>query len=222
MNRAFSPILKSLFVALLAVSSIAIAAEEKKFEAVKKDDPAKGEALYTTGDVARNIPACISCHGAAGNSTIVQNPKLAGQHEAYIYKQLSNFKAGDRSNPVMGPFAKTLTDDEMKNIAAYLSAQSQEPGAAKNKDTVEFGKKIYRAGIAEKNVPACAGCHGPNGAGIPVQFPRIVGQHQEYSVAQLTGFRAGTRKNSPPMATIALRLSDDEIQAVADYVAGLR
>lgn len=222
MNRSFSPILKSLFVALLAVSSIAIAAEEKKPEAVKKADPAKGEALFTTGDAARNIPACLSCHGAAGNSTIVQNPKLAAQHEAYIYKQLGNFKAGDRSNPVMGPFAKPLTDEEMKNLAAYLSAQPQKPGAAKNKSIVEFGKKIYRAGIAEKNVPACAGCHGPNGAGIPDQFPRIGGQHQDYSVAQLTGFRAGTRKNGPQMATIALRLSDDEIQAVADYVAGLR
>ena len=222
MNRAFPPILKSLFVALLAVSSIAIASEEKKTEAVKKADPSKGEALYANGDAARGIPACATCHGAAGNSTIVQNPKLAAQHEAYIYKQLSNFKAGDRNSPVMTPFSKALNDDEMKNLAAYLTAQAQKPGAAKNKDTVEFGKKIYRAGIAEKNVPACAGCHGPNGAGIPAQFARIGGQHQDYSAAQLTGFRAGTRKNSPQMATIAKRLSDDEIQAVADYVAGLR
>ena len=222
MNRAFPSILKSVFVALLAISAIATAAEEKKTDAVKKADPAKGEALYGAGDPARNIPPCVSCHGVTGNSIIVQNPKLAAQHEAYIYKQLSNFKAGDRSSPIMTPFATALSDDEMKNLAAYLDAQAQKPGAAKNKDTVEFGKKIYRAGIAEKNVPACAGCHSPNGAGIPVQFPRIGGQHQEYSTAQLTGFRAGTRKNGPQMATIAKRLSDDEIQAVADYVAGLR
>lgn len=222
MNRAFPPILKSLFVALLAVSSIAIASEEKKSEAVRKADPAKGETLYTNGDAARNTPACISCHGADGNSIIPQNPQLAAQHEAYIYKQLSDFKSGDRNNAVMGPFTKALTDEERKNIAAYLSAQSRQPGAAKNKDTVEFGKKIYRAGIAEKNVPACASCHGPSGAGIPASFPRIGGQHQDYTAAQLTDFRAGTRKNGPQMATIAKRLSDDEIQAVADYVAGLR
>lgn len=221
MNRPFPSILKSLFVALLAVSTIAIAAEEKKVAAVKAD-PAKGEALYTTGDAVRNIPACVSCHGVAGNSTVVQNPKLAAQHEAYIYKQLNNFKAGERNNPIMTPFAKALTDDEMKNLAAYLNLQTRKPGAAKNKDTVEFGKKIFRGGIAEKSVPACAGCHGPNGAGIPAEFPRIGGQHQEYTVAQLTGFRAGTRQNNVQMATIAKRLSDDEIQAVADYVAGLR
>jgi cytochrome c553 len=122
----------------------------------------------------------------------------------------------------MSPISKALTDDEMKNIAAYLDTQKQKPGAAKNKDTVEFGKKIYRAGISEKNVPACAGCHSPNGAGIPAQFARIGGQHQEYTSAQLVNFRSGARKNSPQMVTIAKRLSDDEIQAVSDYIAGLR
>ncbi|MGZ3236869.1 MAG: c-type cytochrome [Burkholderiaceae bacterium] len=223
MKRAFLPLVNSIFVALLAVSSLAIAAEEKKAEpAAAKADPAKGEALYSTGDAARGIPACVSCHGAAGNSTIVQNPKLAAQHEAYIVKQLSNFKGPERNNPVMSTIAKALTDDEAKNIAAYLNAQTLKPGAAKNKDTVEAGKKIFRAGIAEKNVPACAGCHSPNGAGIPAQFARIGGQHQDYTAVQLTNFRSGARKNSPQMATIAKRLSDDEIQAVADYVAGLR
>lgn len=223
MKRAFLPFVSSVFVALLVVSSLAVAAEEKKAEAVAaKADPAKGEALYTAGDAARGIPACVSCHGAAGNSTIVQNPKLAGQHEAYLVKQLSNFKGPERNNPVMSGIAKALTDEEAKNIAAYLNAQAPKPGAAKNKDTVEIGKKIYRAGIAEKNVPACASCHSPNGAGIPAQFARIGGQHQDYTVAQLTNFRSGARKNSPQMATIAKRLSDDEIQAVADYVAGLR
>lgn len=221
MNRVFSPIVKSLFVAILTVSSIAHAAEEKAAVA-KKADPAKGEVLYTSGDASRNIIACVSCHGAAGNSTISQNPKLGGQHEAYIYKQLANFKTPERNNAVMSPMAKALTDEEMKNIAAFLDAQAAKPGAAKNKDTVEIGKKIYRAGIAEKNVPACAGCHTPNGAGIPAQFARIGGQHQEYTAAQLTGFRAGARKNSTQMAAIAKRMSDDEIQAVADYIAGLK
>jgi cytochrome c553 len=219
MNRAFLPFVKSLFVALLAVSSIAIAAEEKK---VAKADPAKGEAIYTNGDAARNIVACVSCHGAAGNSTIVQNPKLAAQHESYIYKQLINFKGAERNNAIMTPIAKLLTDEDMKNIAAYLDVQTQKPGAAKNKDTVEMGKKIYRGGIAEKNVPACAGCHSPNGAGIPAQFARLGSQHQEYTTAQLTNFRSGARKNSAQMSTIAKRLSDDEIQAVSDYIAGLK
>jgi len=219
MNRAFLPFVKSLFVAMLAVSSIAHASEEKK---VVKADPAKGEAIYANGDASRNIPACVSCHGAAGNSTIVQNPKLAAQHEAYIAKQLSDFKGPQRNNAIMTSIAKALTDAEVKNIAAYLDAQTQKPGAAKNKDTVEIGKKIYRAGIAEKNVPACAGCHSPNGAGIPAQFARIGGQHQDYTAVQLTNFRSGARKNSLQMTSVAKRLSDDEIQAVADYIAGLK
>lgn len=219
MNRAFLPCVKSLFVAMLAVSSIAYAAEENK---APKADPAKGEALYSTGDNARNIPACVACHGAAGNSTIAQNPKLAGQHDAYIAKQLADFKTPQRNNPVMSSIANGLTEADMKNVAAYLDKQAAQPGAAKNKETVEFGKKIYRAGIAEKNVPACAGCHGASGDGIPAQFPRLSGQHQDYTAAQLTAFRSGTRKNSQQMTTIAKRMSDDEIQAVADYVAGLK
>jgi len=216
MNRAFLPFVKSLFVAMLAVSSIAYAAE------AKKADAAKGEMLFSKGDSARNIPACVACHGAAGASTIVQNPKLGGQHEAYIYKQLNDFKTPQRNNPVMSSIAKALTDEEMRNVAAYLDQQAPKPGAAKNKDTVEFGKKIFRAGIADKRVPACAACHGPAGHGIPGQFPRIAGQHQEYTAAQLTAFRSGARKNSPQMDAIAKRMTDDEIQAVADYVAGLK
>jgi cytochrome c553 len=219
MNRAFLPFVKSLFVAMLAVSSIAYAAEEKK---APKADLAKGETLYTNGDASRNIIACVSCHGAAGNSSIVQNPKLAAQHEAYIYKQLLDFKTPQRNNPVMSPIAKAMTDEDMKNISAYLDKQAIKPGAAKNKDTVELGKKIFRGGIAEKNVPACAACHAANGAGIPAQFARLGGQHQDYTAAQLVAFRSGARKNSPQMTTIAKRMADDEIQAVADYIAGLK
>ncbi len=219
MNRAFLPFVKSLFVAMLAVSSIASAAEEKK---APKVDPAKGEALYNSGDAARGIMACVACHGAAGNSAIPQNPKLAGQPAEYIAKQLADFKTPHRNNPVMSAMAMPLTGEDAKNIAVYLDKQVSTPGAAQNKDTVEFGKKIYRAGIAEKNIPACAGCHGPSGAGIPAQFPRLAGQHQDYTAAQLTSFRSGARKNSVQMTTIAKRMLDDEIQAVADYVAGLK
>ncbi len=219
MNRAFLPFVKSLFVAMLAVSSIAShAAEEKN---APKADPAKGEVLYSSGDASRNIVACVACHGAAGNSTITQNPKLAGQFSEYLAKQLGDFKTPQRPNPVMSGIAKALNENDIRNVAAFLEKQAPKPGAAKNKDTLDFGKNIYRAGIAEKSVPACAGCHSPDGAGIPVQFPRLAGQHQDYTAAQLIAFRAGTRKNSPQMQTIAKRMSDDEIQAVADYIAGL-
>jgi len=219
MNRAFLPFVKSLFVAMLAVSSFAYAAEEK---AAPKVDLAKGEALYNSGDAARGVIACVGCHGAAGNSAIPQNPKLSGQHAAYIVKQLADFKTPQRNNPVMSGIAKGLSDEDMKNVAAYLDKQVSQPGAAKNKDTIDLGKKIYRAGIAEKNVPACAGCHGASGAGIPAQFARLAGQHQDYTVAQLTAFRQGARTNSVQMTTIAKRMLDSEIQAVSDYIAGLK
>src|SRR3954452_9790157 len=129
MNRAFLPVAKSLFIAMLTVSSLAGAAEGAK---AVKADPAKGEAIYANGDASRNIPACVSCHGAAGNSTIVQNPKLAAQHEAYIAKQLSDFKGPQRNNAIMTSIAKALTDAEVKNISADRDAQTQKPGAAKN------------------------------------------------------------------------------------------
>ncbi len=164
----------------------------------------------------------MSCHGAAGNSTIAANPKLAGQIEAYVYKQLADFTTPNRSQPVMTTYAKMLSDDEKKNIAAYLATQKQKPGAAKNKDTLDLGKKIYRGGIADKGVAACASCHGAAGAGLPVQYPRLAGQHQDYTVAQLTAFKGGARKNSVQMTALAKRMSDEEMKAVADYIAGLK
>lgn len=228
MNRAFSPFVHSMLLALLAVSATASAVEAPKPAAAAvavKADAAKGATLYADGDAARGLPACVSCHGAAGNSTISINPKLAGQHESYIYKQLVDFTTPQRNQPVMTTYAKMLSDADKKNIAAYLGTQLSKPGAAKNKDTIDLGKKIYRGGIAAKQVAACASCHGATGNGIPVQYPRIAGQHQDYTVAQLTQFRstkADARKNSVDMHTIATRLSDDEIAAVADYIAGLK
>ncbi|MHA4869155.1 c-type cytochrome [Duganella sp. PWIR1] len=222
MNSVFSPLVKSLFVALLAVSATASAEDKKPAQpAAAKIDPAKGASLYTDGDNARGLPACVSCHGAGGNSTIAVNPRLAGQHEGYLYKQLVNFTTADRNQPVMTTYAKMLTDEEKHNVAAWLVTQAPKPGAAKNKDTIELGKKIYRGGIAEKSVPACASCHGATGGGIPAQYPRLSGQHQDYTVAQLGLFKAGSRK-SAEMATIAKRMSDEEMKAVADYVAGLK
>ena len=218
MNRALPSFVKFVSIAVLACSSIAWAADNK----ARPADASKGSALYSSGDASRGIMACVACHGPAGNSTITQNPKLAGQHAAYLQKQLHDFKGAGRNNAVMTAFAKMLSDDDIRNVAAFLEQQKPEPGTARNKNTVELGKKIYRAGIAEKNVPACAGCHGPNGAGIPAQFARIAGQHQDYTVAQLTNFRAGTRANSAQMTAVGKRMSDDEMQAVADYIAGLK
>lgn len=233
MNRVFlssaaAAFVKSLLVATLAVSGLVCASEQPAHGAAApaaapaKPDAAKGATLYDSGDAARNLPACVSCHGAAGNSTIAANPKLAGQVERYVHKQLVDFTGPDRNQPVMTSFAKMLTDDEKKNVAAYLALQKQKPGAAGSKDTLDLGKKIYRGGIADKGVAACASCHGATGAGLPAQYPRLSGQHQDYTVAQLVGFRSGARKNSVPMSMLAKRMSDDEMKAVADYIAGLK
>ena len=219
--------MKSVLVASLALSMSAFAAEEHAAPAhaapaPAKADPAKGGSLYDSGDTARNLPACVSCHGAAGNSTISANPRLAGQNAGYIYKQLVDFTTPNRNHPVMTTYAKLLTDDEKKNIAAYLDTTVAKPNAAKNKDTIDLGKKIYRGGIASTGVAACAGCHGANGAGVPIQYPRLAGQHQDYTVAQLSTFKSGARKNSVQMTALAKRMSDDEMKAVADYIAGLK
>jgi cytochrome c553 len=227
MNRVCLPaavavFVKSLLLASLAVSGLACAAEAQPPAAAVKADPAKGSAVFDAGDAARNLPACVSCHGAAGNSTMPANPKLAGQIDAYVYKQLVDFTTPNRNQPVMTTYAKMLTDDERKNIAAYLATQQPKAGAARNKDTVELGRKIYRGGIADKGVAACASCHGATGAGIPVQFPRLAGQYQDYTLAQLLAFKSGARKNSPQMSALAQRMSEDEMKAVADYIAGLK
>ena len=220
MNRVFSLLLATLTLAGAAGS--AAAADAAHSATAPKADPAKGGSLYDTGDNARGIPACVSCHGAAGNSTIVANPKLAGQVDTYIHKQLVDFTTPQRNQPIMTPYAKALTDEEKTNIAAYLFGQQPKQGAARNKDTLELGRKIYRGGIADRGVAACASCHGAVGSGIPAQYPRLAGQHQDYTIAQLQNFKSGARSNSPQMATLAKRLSDEEMKAVADYIAGLK
>jgi cytochrome c553 len=229
MNRVFSPaagaaIVKSLLLATLACAfaGSVSAAEAVHGAAAPKADPAKGGSLYDTGDNARGLPACASCHGAGGNSTIVANPKLAGQVGTYIHKQLVDFTTPNRQQPVMTTYAKMLSDEEKNNIAAWLATQQPKQGAARNKDTVELGRKIYRGGIADRGVAACASCHGATGSGIPAQYPRLAGQHQDYTIAQLQAFKTGARNNSPQMGTLAKRMSDEEMKAVADYIAGLK
>jgi len=165
---------------------------------------------------------CIACHAADGNSVISLNPKLAGQHPEYLIKQLTEFKSGKRANAVMSGMAAMLSDADMKELATYFSAQKQALGQAKTNGSGSLGEKIYRGGIAASNVPACAGCHGPAGAGLPKQFPRLAGQHADYISAQLRTFRTGERANAPMMMAIAARMTDAEMAAVADYMQGLR
>jgi cytochrome c553 len=186
-----------------------------------KVDAAAGEALYSNGDATRGVVACITCHGPKGQSAVGTWPKLSAQHAAYTAKQLKNFKEGTRANPIMMGMAVTLTDQDMQNIAAYLVKQPASLGVAQDKATIELGQSIYRGGIAAKGVPACAACHGPTGAGIPSQYPRLGGQWAEYTNAQLLAFREGVRKNSSQMTAIATKLSDLEMKAVSDYMAGL-
>lgn len=208
-------------VALIAACSIGLSAQAASGEssAATKPDPEKGRQIAAS--------VCIACHGIDGNSTIPANPKLNGQHADYLVKQLADYAkaagaAGARANPVMAGFAAPLSADDRRNLAAWFATQKPTPGAAHNKETLVAGQRIYRAGIPAKNVPACAGCHTPTGAGIPAQYPRVSGQHADYGEAQLKLFRDGGRGNSATMQQIAARLSDAEIRAVADYMAGLQ
>jgi cbb3-type cytochrome c oxidase subunit III len=179
-----------------------------------KPDLAKGEATFTA--------VCAACHGADGNSATPAYPKLAQQHPEYLVKQLQEFKSGKRVNPLMVGFASMLSDEDMKNVAYWVAAKKAKAGSSTDKSLVQLGERIYRGGVADRQIPACAGCHSPNGAGIPAQYPRLSGQHADYAAAQLTAFRDGVRQNSLQMSQVAAKLNDREIKAVADYVAGLR
>ena len=179
-----------------------------------KPDLVKGGAISTQ--------VCSACHTADGSRGSPANPILQGQHAEYLVKQLNEFKSGKRNNAIMKGFASTLSEEDMKNVAAFYASKTAKPGFAKNKDTVALGEKIYKGGIADRQIPACAGCHSPSGAGLPIQYPRIGAQHGDYVEAQLTAFRAGTRANNTSMMLIAAKMNDKEIKAVSDYIAGLR
>lgn len=205
-----------LIAAVVAATSISAFAADAKPEAAKvvKPDLAKGEAAYGA--------VCAACHGADGNSGTPAYPKLSQQHPEYLVKQLQEYKSDKRANAIMKGFASALSDEDMKNIAYWVTTKKAKPGFAKDKELVTLGERIYRGGIADRQVPACAGCHSPNGAGIPSQYPRLGGQHADYSIAQLTAFRDGVRKNSLQMTQVAAKMNDREIKAVSDYIAGLR
>ena len=201
-------------IAMAAVIGL-IAASGVNAETAAKADPAKAQQIVNT--------VCIACHGADGNSPVPANPKLASQHPEYINKQLTNFKSGERKSAIMAGMVAALSPEDMKNLAAHFSGQKQTPSAAQDKALAAQGEKIYRGGIAAMGVPACAGCHGPTGSGIPAQFPRLAGQHGDYIVAELTKFRNGDRANNPGkmMQMVAMKLSDRDMKAVSEYITGL-
>ena len=217
-----------LLAALMGAASISqavYAAEEPAKPAaaapvVAKPDPAKGDTLFNTAPP--NGVSCASCHNADGNSAIAINPKLAQQHPEYILKQLQEFKSGKRKNAVMQPMVAHLSAQDMRDISWFLGSKPVKTGFSKEKDLVTLGERIYRGGIPDRMIPACAGCHSPNGAGIPAQYPRLGGQHADYTDAQLKGFRDGVRTNSTQMTGVARKMNDREIKAVSDYIAGLR
>ena len=191
--------------------------------AAAADKPAAKADLARGSQIATQV--CAACHAADGNSPAAANPKLAGQHPEYLSKQLAGFKENKaRKNPVMMAFAAALTSEDMVNVSAHFAAQKPKEGAARNAATVKMGEKIYRGGVSDKGIAACASCHGPAGAGIPAQYPRLAGQWADYTKTQLVAFRAGERQNDPQgmMRGVAAKLSDKEIDAVADYIAGLK
>ena len=202
-----------------AAGVVLAAATASSGTAVPRPDAAKGKQIAAQ--------VCAACHGADGNSTVSTNPKLAGQSPEYLVKQLTDLAkpSGDktgRESPVMSGFAASLSAADRQNVAAWFASQASTPASAGGPDAAQLGERLYRAGLPAKAVPACAGCHGPAGNGLPALYPKVSGQHSDYVEAQLRAFRDGSRHNSEAMEQIAFRLSDPEIKALADFVAGLR
>ena len=201
-------------VAVLAATSAF--ANEPATAPASKGDPKAAESIVNQ--------VCAACHAVDGNSAAAANPKLAGLNAEYINKQLTEYKSGARKNPVMGGIVSSLSPQDMLNLAAYYSAQQPKPGTSKDQTLALQGQKIYRGGVLGAGVPACASCHGAQGKGIPVQFPRLAGQHSDYIYAQLNSFRVGARANdgAKMMQTIAAKMTDADMKAVSAYIQGLR
>jgi cytochrome c553 len=205
--------------ALLA--SVAGGAEGPVQAAGSKPDLAKAQEIVNQ--------VCAACHGGDGNSPSPANPSIAGQHADYITLQLAHFQSGIRPSAIMQPMAAQLTPEQMQALGVFFAQQKAKPSAAKDKDMVAAGQKIFRGGNASSGLPACAACHSPDGVGIPKRYPRVGGQYSDYTVAQLKAFKAGQRGadkdgkdvNGRVMAQIASRMSEQEMQAVAEFTAGL-
>jgi cytochrome c553 len=193
---------------LLVYASLSPAAET----AAPKADLARGQQIAST--------VCAGCHGADGNSPAPTFPMLAGQHADYIAAQLAAFKSGARPSPIMQPMAAGLSPEDMANVAAWFDSRKPAQHFAHDKALVQRGQQIWRGGVAETNVPACAGCHGAAGHGIPAQFPRLAGQYADQSLGWLKAFAAGTRPN-PVMGPIASKLTEGDMKALAEYISGL-
>ena len=197
---------------LLATSFVTNASEPAKAKA----DPAKGKAIAET--------VCVACHGADGNSAAPNFPKLAGQGERYLLKQLHDIKGGKRTVLEMTGILDNLSDQDMADIAAYFAGQKMSVGAADPK-LIERGEALFRGGKLAEGMPACTGCHSPNGAGLAAAgFPKLGGQHGQYVAKQLTDFREGNRTNdgdSMMMRSVAAKLSNKDIQAISSYIQGL-
>lgn len=218
-GETYVKLARTVAAVVAACAGLALAGHARA--AAEPVDIAKGQQVAST--------VCAACHAADGNSVIAANPRLAGLSAEYLVKQLVDLtKPADdkaaRVNAVMGAMAMSLSESDRRNVAAWFASQkpASDVSAEKDKDKAALGQRIYRAGIPDRAVPACAGCHGPAGSGLPVIYPRIGGQHAEYVSAQLKAFREGTRRNNLAMAQIAGRLSDPEMAAVSDYIAGLR
>lgn len=190
--------------------------------AVAPDAPAQGAS--GNPERARSIASavCSGCHGADGNSVQPAHPKLAGLQAQYIAKQLKDYQAGRRVNEVMGPVAGNLSPENVEDLAAYYSQQKPAPGAVRDTSLVELGRKVYVDGNADSGVPSCTGCHYPDGSGT-ARFPRLAGQHPEYTLKQLKQFGAAKRENDRGlvMQSVALRMTEQEMKAVAEYIASL-
>lgn len=189
--------------------------------------PAQAQDAAKAQNIANQV--CAACHAADGNSTAPANPKIAGQVREYLHKQLVDFKARSGKKParesaIMLGMVANLSDADMKGLAAYYAGQQLKPAAAADKTLALQGQKLWRGGNPATGVPACAGCHGPTGTGMPAQYPRVAGQYPEYIATQLKAFREGGRANDPNgmMRGVTARMTDGEIRAVAEYAAGLR
>lgn len=232
LSRTMGGVLKAgLLVVGVSAMAVTYAAETPENP---KPDATRGGQLYEQGDAARGIISCASCHGAAGNSVAPANPSVSAQPHEYLFKQLRDFKVQEgaelpaRTGPdgtptIMTANVANMTVQDMQDVALYLSAQEvQNPATAGHEDLRERGEQIWRGGLPDRAVPACAACHGARGEGIPGQYPRLAGQFPAYIEAQLNLFRLNDRKNSVPMHQTADRMTEADIRAVSDYAAGLR
>jgi len=177
-------------------------------------DIAKGQAIANQ--------MCMACHAVDGSRGLPSNPILAAQHPEYMVRQLRDYRDGRRVNAIMQAIAAQLSDEDMVHVSAFYASLPPVHGVATDPELALKGKRIWRGGIPGINVPSCAACHGAAGAGIPVQYPRLAGQHAEVTAAALRAFRSGERANSQVMMDISKRLSDREIAALADFIQGLR